>query len=202
MVATASQMEAMAGPILVDESITQAEFARRVGCTRANINKLVKTGKLTLNAEKKLDYYQALADYENNTDPSHHERIGKTIRMDLQPAGDGHESAPGVSLETSTSNKLKEARAKREGHQADLAEIKLAKEAGQLIDAAKVEKDAFNLARRLRDAILTVPKRVAPILAAEQNDGRVEQILNEELLKALNGLASHLKKELPDADSQ
>ncbi len=192
MAVTARHFESMAGHMLVDEEVSQAEFARRVDCSRQNIGKLVKAGKIHKNENKKLNFYEALRAYEENTDPSHHERLSKLGEKSESSAA---ESSPGNYHQHSLKlvndgDRFKKARAKREENTADLAELKLAKEAGELIDAKKVQQDAFNLARGLRDALFNIPDRLAPILAAEQDDRKVSSILEEEIAKALNGLAA------------
>ena len=192
MAVSAQNFESMAGPMLHDESISQAEFARRVGCSRQNISKLVLAGKIPKNEKGKLNFYAALRAYEENTDPGHHERLSKNSMATEAPAAAPVEDSPGEEKQLSlvavnTGDKFKNARAKREEHSADLAGLKLAKEAGELVSAAKVQQDAFNLARGLRDALSSLPERLAPILAAEQDDRKVASTLEEEINKALNG---------------
>jgi len=61
---------------------------------------------------------------------------------------------------------------------------------GLVVSAREVELESFRLARQLRDAILAVPDRVAPILAAETEDHAVRQILDKELRSVLMALAT------------
>ena len=185
-----------------DEEVSQSEFARRVGCTKQNISKLVVAGKIKKNANGKLDYHAALKDYEDNTDATHHERLsrsGNTVEAKADtatPPVTTKIDKPGdPDLPDSISvASYKKHRSSREAANAKLANLKADQLAGELIPALKVEKDAFNMARGLRDAILAVPERVAAIIAAQSDDREVAKILHEELEKALNGLIDSMQK--------
>jgi len=172
------------------EWINQAEFGRRMACTRQNINKLVKKGVLQL-VDGKLDFMASKLSYESEVDPSHHERLNK---------GFGDTGDQGADEVEPTS--FKDARAKRERHNADIAEITLLERSGKLIDAEKVKKDAFTTGRILRDSIMAISDRLAPILAAEQSERAVAEILDEELTKALTGVADMTAKMTNDSTSE
>lgn len=79
-------------------------------------------------------------------------------------------------------------RAKREHYQAKLARIEYEQKAGRLVDAETVAKEAFELARTVRDAILAIPDRLAAILAAERTERRTHDLLTKELIQALSDL--------------
>ena len=177
--------EVIAGDInnlLPVEWVSQAEFARRVGCTRQNIYKHVVKGTLVL-VNKKLDYQASLLALDAETDEGHHERLGKDT-----PASESEESVESESVN------YKESRAKREHHNEQMAKINLLERSGKLIDAEKVKKDSFLSARILRDSLLSISDRLAPVLAAEQDERSVAQILDEEITKALNSVVTTLTK--------
>ena len=69
-------------------------------------------------------------------------------------------------------------------------ELRLARERGGLVPVADVQKIAFATGRRVRDAILNIPNRLAPVLAAELDAGKVYDTLMFELRQALEDLAS------------
>lgn len=82
-----------------------------------------------------------------------------------------------------------EARAYRERFEALQARIKYDKEIGKLVDTADVKKQAFKLARGVRDAMMNIPDRVSHELAAQTDPARVHQRLTEEIRQALADLA-------------
>jgi phage terminase Nu1 subunit (DNA packaging protein) len=81
-------------------------------------------------------------------------------------------------------------RARREAAEAHMAEMREAELAGQLI---RVEAVRAVWAARLtstRDALLQIPPRLAPVLAAETNLATVTQLLDDELRQALEQLST------------
>jgi hypothetical protein len=82
-----------------------------------------------------------------------------------------------------------DARTLAQRYKAALLKLELDERTGCLVDAEQVRMAAFNLARTVRDAILNIPDRIAPILAAERDEGRVAEILTQELRSALEELA-------------
>ena len=81
-----------------------------------------------------------------------------------------------------------EARAERERFLAQLARLEYEEKSGALVEAEEVKREAFRLARVVRDGLLNLPDRVAAELAAETNQFVVHRRLTEELRKALEGL--------------
>jgi hypothetical protein len=80
-------------------------------------------------------------------------------------------------------------RAIREAYTARLAKITYEERSKLLIDASRVQAEAFRRSRGARDALLAVPGRLSAILAAETDPAVVEARLNEELRIVLEVLA-------------
>jgi phage terminase Nu1 subunit (DNA packaging protein) len=78
---------------------------------------------------------------------------------------------------------------------AEKARIANAKARGDLVDAATVRRDAFTIARTVRDSMLNIPARVAAELAAESDRAAVERRLEEEIRNALMVLVGELEEE-------
>lgn len=76
-------------------------------------------------------------------------------------------------------------RARRERAEADLAELKLAEQMGQLVRAADVRSSLSKRLAATREALLQIPARLAPVLAAESDQGRVHDLIQHELHAAL-----------------
>ena len=82
-----------------------------------------------------------------------------------------------------------EARTLNERYKAALRKIELDEKTGRLVEAEQVKIAAFNKSRGIRDSLLNIPDRVAPILAAETDGFRISEILNQELKAALEELS-------------
>lgn len=96
-------------------------------------------------------------------------------------------------------------RAKREKFEAELKRLSYEQKAGKLIEREHIEKIAFEVARRTRDNLLSIPDRIAADIAAETDPQKVHFMMTEALLAALNhGLSEPLKgaeKSLTDANA-
>lgn len=84
-------------------------------------------------------------------------------------------------------------RAIREAYAARLAKLEFEERTGKLLNADEVQVKHFTLARRLRDRIQQIPRRVAPRIVAAvvaQPDQRmVEDLLMEAIREALEELS-------------
>ncbi len=78
-------------------------------------------------------------------------------------------------------------------YKARLSEIKYQEQSGQLVNVKEVQKQAFDAARRTRDAILSLPARLAHELAVETDPHQLEVKLSRELTKTLEHLTTEKK---------
>jgi len=60
--------------------------------------------------------------------------------------------------------------------------------AKKLINADEVKVAAFNLGRRVRDRLMTIPHRMGSVLASVQDSKQIEEILEQELRQSLEEL--------------
>ena len=76
--------------------------------------------------------------------------------------------------------------------QARKAEIEVAEMMKVLIPAKDVKDAAFESGRLLRDQLLNIPGRVAPIIAAERDPKKTREILEKEIRQCLETIAGDL----------
>lgn len=81
------------------------------------------------------------------------------------------------------------AKADREEHLARLAAIEVAEKEGSLVSAAEAVKSATRAGMAIRDAVLSVPGRVAATLAGMDDEREIERYLSEQLRAELTRLA-------------
>jgi len=84
-----------------------------------------------------------------------------------------------------------EARAKREFHNANLAELDERKKKSELLEAHDVQREADAAARAVRSACLSIPDRVASLLV-----GRTEKEIAQELRRELMAMLTDLSIEI------
>jgi len=190
--------------------MTVTQFAAHLGVHHSAVQKAIQTKRITSwerddKGRTWIDQKAAAAEWARNTDPVEAAKNGKFWLV--PPAGvavaaaaneteRGPISAPLDAPEPEAAGRLagdetdyQAARTKREQANAQLAQLELLRELGVLVPRADVEKAAALAARVVRDAILSVPDRLAPLLAAETDATRIYAHLDNELRHALNGLA-------------
>lgn len=84
------------------------------------------------------------------------------------------------------------ARAEKEYWLGQKAKIEYKRLKGEYISVQEVERQAFDTARAVRDAMLAIPPRIAPILASETDQFKIQRVLLEEINQALTGLSNEL----------
>ena len=156
------------------QGVTQAAFARGRGISREAIRKAVESGRIRLGRgllrNGRLDPKAADRALRDNADP----RGGP-------PAKKG---AP----------KLYEEKARREAALAQLAELELEQARGNVVLRSDVKTMADETARLVKERLLALPERVMEGLESlgVRDTVRARKLLNDELRRALEGLAGEL----------
>jgi hypothetical protein len=132
------------------------------------VEKAIKSGRITRDADGEIDFEKADRDWEQNT----------------RPAMSPDEANGGLA-------QYSRARAIREYYQASLAKIEYEQKVGKLLPKDEVQAAAFNTYRQFREQLLNIPDRVAAIIAAEtgMDTKKVHEILTAEVRHALNEFA-------------
>ena len=87
-------------------------------------------------------------------------------------------------------NSYARARAAREAILARLAKLDLDKAIGKVVDADLIRTKWFDLGRKTRESVMTVPDRVAPLVTGLMDVNEVHRIMMDELRVALETLAA------------
>lgn len=178
------------------ERITRAELSRRVGCSRPYITKLVNQGKIQVGKDGKVNAAAALAAINRFREPGR-DHLRKTVPLrgpgakefknagadldDLVPLNGKKNGSR--DLEELLELRIREGRAK-----AALRELELREKQGDLIEAEAVHKAAFKTFRALRDALLKIPDRIAPLVTAEKREHKVHKLISSEIREILQGV--------------
>lgn len=99
------------------------------------------------------------------------------------------------SLLKVSDDEMRKAKIQREVYKAKLCQLQFEKESGLLVYAADVKHAAFESGRMLRDQLLNIPARVSPILAAERDTKKVNEILTKEIRQCIETIAADLIEE-------
>ena len=194
--------------------VTQTAFAKMIGVSRQAVQQAVASGRIS-KVNGKIDPVKAKKEWAANTDQSkpRNRVTGKPkgrrdpkkpeTPMELDKEKSSAPSRKKSSKKRSTKKKqdddqekqsggstYAEARAAREVFNAKLAEIKLAKERGLLVESKRVEAAAFSLARRTRDQLIAIPERVCALLATKSDPNEVRHILEDEIEQVCSELSN------------
>ena len=176
------------------ELITQAEYARRRGVDPTTVRDAIKAGRITL-IDGKVDPAVADIQWQRNTRarvnparapgsapapmPQHQMSLSAAAAAASQPADGPAQADPAGESDYWVS------RARREHAEADLAELKLAEQNGQLIRVEAIRSALAGVISSTRDSLLQLPARLAPVLAAETDAAKVHDLIQAEIHQAL-----------------
>lgn len=166
------------------ELLSAKSYAKHRGVSLAAVLKAITEERLKDSVRRRGPGYQInpeLADQEwaANTDSGTGAPAHAKNRTQMAEPGESEDGQP-ISYA--------EARAQHERFKARLAQLELEQREGTLIEAEAAKREAFRVARLVRDSLLNIPDRVAGELAAETNQFKVHQRLVKEIRRALEDL--------------
>lgn len=193
--------------------LSQAEWARREGFSRQYAHRLVRRGVVRL-VDGRVDPAQAAAALAALRQPARPARRTGGGGVDRGGYGGGYgggaaaarpeplpwSAGPGAGAGAGAADLptlLLRSRIKSEVERARLLELRARAQAGRLLPADEVEAAAFARARAVRDALLALPDRLAPLLAAEPDPARCHDLLSTDIHAVLEDLAG----DRPDRDA-
>jgi hypothetical protein len=155
-------------------------YAKHRGVSHTAVQKAIKQGRIRLSPDGKIDQEAADREWSRNSSPVN------------APAKPTARAAP-VSDRPGGGPTYAQSRAVRELYLARLAKIEFEERSGKLLSRDEVTTAAFTRARTMRDNLLNIPDRIAPMLAAESDPAVVHQILSDEIRQVLNDLSGETR---------
>jgi hypothetical protein len=189
--------------------LTQAEYARhrkargRSGGSREAVRKAVDRGHISVfGPDKLVDQVLADTQWERNTRvraSADTPAIGNTV-PDLvdaagvepgpaatTPAPADLPAGPGEQLHTDPGYQL--SRSRQAAADARTSEIKLAELEGSLVRIDQVKAQLAAMLAPVREGLLQIPARLAPLLAPQSDPGRIQTLLEVEIHQVLAPLS-------------
>jgi hypothetical protein len=155
------------------QHVTQAEFARRRGVSRATVTEYKGKGLLVMTEAGLVDVAASEERLAASLDPSRGgDRTHKKPPASNKPDG-RFMAARTEEMEVKTARQR----------------LALAQEAGLLVEKAAVERTAFTLARTAQEAFIAIPDRLATSLAAESDPAEIHKLLSAEIRAVCQHLA-------------
>lgn len=150
--------------------MNQTEYARHRGVSRQFVSQLVKAGRISTK--------NGMID-RDKTDQLLAETLDVRKARKKRPEETPPPQSSGMSYN--------EARRANEILSAKLKQQRFDERQGILINAEQVKRAAFDRGRRIRDALLNIPDRIAALLAAESDEFKVSAMLTREIKAAIQG---------------
>ena len=167
--------------------LTESGLARELGgVSRQAVHELVKRGILSKDKDGIIDVEMAKIALLNRVRPS-----GKTTTS-LTEAAATEAATPTTPAEPDENAEITSyhiAKTLREAAEAQIARLKLAEMRGELIRVDAVKTALAHAYSATRDALLQIPARLAPLLAADAEPASVQNSLYSEIHQALQHLA-------------
>lgn len=191
------------------QHLTQKQYAQLRGCAPSAVTKAVKEGRITLvlvNGKKMVDVALADRQWAQNTRARGDSRSAAPIKPQAEQnhfpdagnmVGQGADHPehtldmvpPPLPAEPDEAMSYDVARRRREAAEARIAEMKQAEMEGVLIRVDSVRSSMATKISGARDALLQIPSRLAPVLAAEPDLLKVTSLLEDALRQALADLS-------------
>lgn len=168
-----------------------AAYARHRGVSHVAVLKAIKSGRIEKEADGTIDAAKADAAWSRNTNKAqqrHQRQTDATVAA--THAAENHVGPPIVNSGPSYA----QSRAVKEAYHARLAKLSYEEKSGSLVKIDAVKVSWFNILRVLRDRVLNLPDRLAPILAAETDPKKVRDLLEEDLRLILNDASGAIEK--------
>ena len=173
-------------PSTAIRKLTESGLARELGVSRQAIHDLVKRDILTKDKDGLIDVEMAKIALANRVHPS-----SKTAAalQSTQPADTPPPSTAETEPDGTEITSYHVAKTLREAAEAQMARLKLAEMQGALIRIDAVKATLATVFATTRDALLQIPARMAPLLAADADPASVHNMLHAEIHQALHHLA-------------
>lgn len=173
--------------------VTKSEYARSRGCSPAAVTGAIKTGRIkaavvTKNGRELLDFDKANKLWERNTQ----QQPPPTRVSSEPPKPPTHRDLQALiqGLPEDQIPDLNDSRARREHYLAEKARLDALRGRDELVPSDQVKAEAFAQARAVRDALLGLADRLAPMLAATTDARECHRLLTEEHRVALRGMVN------------
>ena len=187
-------------------------YARHRGVSHTAVRKALANGRIASGGDGLIDPAAADQQWTVQTDitkPSNSVTGAPKLRRGARTAADpvhGSESptnGAGDASAVRVASSYAASRGVRESYLARLAKLQFEERSGKLVDADEVRAHIFGLGRRLREGLLGVPDRLAPVLVGQTDQAEIHRLLSEEILSCLAELSTAPALRLtPRADGQ
>lgn len=157
-------------------AVKQSEIAKVLGLTNARVSQLKSKGMPTNSIDLAAAWYR--------------ENIDQKLSPKLSPSTVPPAAKDSAAAALGELYDLHQARAKREHHEANLAELKERQALGELVDASRVRRAVTTWAATARSAFEKIADKLATRLAVESDESICHALITAEIDMVLTDLAN------------
>jgi len=161
-------------------------YARHRGCALRAVQKAIESKRITL-TDGKVDFEAADRDWQKNT------FAGASLGHQKAKEPSGAVQAPRVGPDPV--GQYLAARAAKETYLAKEAQLRYEAAAGKLMETQRANEYASSFSQLIKDHLLALPDRLAPLLAATEDINTVRKLL----ITDIDGVLKKLHRAISDA---
>jgi hypothetical protein len=167
--------------------MTLTEYARKQGVAMRVVKEAIDTGRIRSDAVKLGSNKRKLI-IVSKADATWNQSVvlnnSSESKLSAQDSsGEDEDSSPPKK------NSLVDYRTVREGYNAKMAQLAYEEKIGSLIDADKVRRAVREVGMSIKNALLNIPGKLSPILAAESEIDKIDKLLTDEIHIVLTNLS-------------
>jgi len=153
--------------------MSQAEFARFRGVSRATVTEYKQKDLLVFNSDGRVDVAKSEASLDSLLDPT---RGGDRSGREQKPSANKDKTLLDARISETITKTAKNA-------------LEVEKMAGRLIEKDLTAMAAFTLSRQALESLLAIPDRLSTLLAVETDAAKIHETLSKEIRLVANKLA-------------
>ncbi len=180
--------------------VSISEFARLIGISRGSVQFAIRKGRITCKTKGRKKLIDPVVGKKQwaasiNKRASDNGKKGKgkkktkTTKVESPKPYEPHAKKDSDGEMTAS-----EAERREKVYRSQLSELKYLEQKGNLLRKEDVQREAFEVGRETRDALMTIPTRFAHELAVETDPHKLETKLTKLMQKALEKLINQGKK--------
>lgn len=182
------------------KGLSRRAYADHRGVSEAAVRQAIKGGRISLRPDGRIDPRAADRQWERNTDPS---KPRNSVGGDPKHRKASPDDAPtpmggnGKGAPAENASGYARARGAREVYAARLAKLAYEERVGNLVPRELVERGAYLAGQELRDRILALSNRLAPVMARLGDERACRELLRKEARALLEDLKKSLERIAP-----
>lgn len=176
--------------------LTISAYARHRGVSQPAVTQAVQAGRISViekNGRKWIDPAVADIQWRENTRPRFRDPEDAASPVSVPEAVLDSPAAVGDLHD------IRKARAKREHHEANLAEMRDRREAKQLVERERVKKSVVDAGALLRTALEQIASKLGAQLAVEDDPAVCRALVSAEVDAALEDATANLRRMAEDS---